>query len=112
ALVVFGSGGWLFGWNQTWAEADAPPAPNEISAVKDLYRFDDRLIELRKRLGIKNALILVKPCGIWQSWGCYAAVYPRNDIGLDGDVVWALYREGKNEETVHAFPNRTAYVAD
>jgi hypothetical protein len=112
ALIIWGSGGWLFGWNHTWAEPDSPQVPNELKYVRDLYRFDDRLIELRKRQHLTNALILVKVCGIWESWGCYAAVFPRNDVGLDGDVVWALYRTDHNEEVIKAFPGRDVYIAD
>ena len=51
-------GSWLFKFNTTWEEADAPQVQNTLDSVKDLYKFDDRLIEIEKKLKLQNALVL------------------------------------------------------
>jgi hypothetical protein len=112
ALVIWGSGSWLFKTNTTWEEADAPQVQNTLESVKDLYKFDDRLIEMEKQLKLQNALVLVPPCGVYESWGCYATVFLKNSLTYDGRVVWARYDRDLNDRTVAAFPGRTVWVMD
>jgi hypothetical protein len=111
-LVLWGAGSWLFKINTTWEEADAPQVQNTLDSVKDLYKFDDRLIEIEKKLKLQNALVLVPPCGAYQSWGCYATVFLKNNATFDGRVVWARYDKDLNDRTVAAFPGRTVWVMD
>lgn len=112
ALVIWGSGSWLFKFNTTWEEADAPQVQNTLDSVKDLYKFDDRLIEMERKLKLQNALVLVPPCGVYQSWGCYATVFLKNNVNFDGRVVWARYDKDLNDRTVAQFPGRTVWVMD
>jgi hypothetical protein len=112
ALVVYGSGSWLFKTNTAWEESDAPQVQNTLDSVKDLYKFDDRLIEIEKKLRLQNALVLVTTCGEFESWGCYATVFLKNTVDYDGRIVWARFDPDLNERTIAAFPGRTVWVAD
>ena len=111
-LVVAGTGGWLFGWNKTWLEADVPQVQAELADVRDFFDIDDRLVKLGRELDLENALVLVQPCGFFQSLACYGTVFLENSVAFDGDVVWARYITGRNAEIVAAFPGRAVYVAD
>ena len=111
-LVVWGTGGWLFGWHKDWTELDVPQVQNNLSEVEFIYGFDDRLLKLEKLLKPKNALILVKSCGRYNGFGCYNTVWDRNTVNFDGNVVWAHYDEETNAEVIASFPGRTVYVAD
>jgi hypothetical protein len=70
------------------------------------------LIELEKQLKPENALILVKPCGNYNSFACYNTVFDRNSIEFDSSVLWARYMPELNEDLIAAYPGRTVYVAD
>jgi 4-amino-4-deoxy-L-arabinose transferase-like glycosyltransferase len=108
ALVLYGSGGWLFGWAE---EENSPLVPYEASAIEGLFGVDDRLVRLADDIELENALVLVKPCGFFKSPACYGSVFLRNQPDFDGKVVWAHYDETFNAETIAAFPGRTVYVA-
>jgi hypothetical protein len=109
ALVVWGSGGWLFGWH---AAQDSPNMPTRASEISGVFGVDDRLVTLaHDHPELHNALVLVQPCSFFASPHCYGSVFLRNGIGFDGDVVWARYITGTNAETVAAFPGRAVYVA-
>ncbi len=113
ALVIWGTGGWLFSWHEDeWTEVDVPQVQASMWEVGFIYGFDNRLIELEKRLKPENALILVKPCGNYNSFACYNTVFDRNSIGFDSSVLWARYIPELNQETIAAYPGRTVYVAD
>jgi hypothetical protein len=107
-LVVYGTGGWLFGWTH---EREAPLVPAEASAMQGLFGVDARLDVLANQMDLHDALVLVKPCGPFDSPACYGSVFLRNLPSFDGDVVWALYNESLNAETISAYPGRTVYVA-
>jgi hypothetical protein len=111
-LIVDGTGGWLFGWNKDWLEVHVPQVQNEISAVRDLYGFDNRLLELEAEMDLENALVLVRPCGFFEdNLGCYDTVFNDNTLDFDGDVVWARYVPELNESLIAAYPGRDVYVA-
>lgn len=110
-LVLQGSGGWLLGWSDTWRESDVPLVPQEPRAMRGLFGVDARLLRLAEGAGLKDALVLVKPCGFFQSLACYGPTFLENDIDFDGEVVWARYIPGRNAEIIAAFPGRTVYVA-
>ena len=107
-LVIWGSGGWLFGWH---AVQESPNLPYRASAIDGVFGVDTRLDRLARETGLENALVLVEPCGFFRSSHCYGSVFLRNSIDFDGDVVWALYIDGENERTIAAFPGRNVYVA-
>ena len=107
-LVIWGSGGWLFGWH---ADQDSPNLPDRASAIDGVFGVDTRLDRLARKTDLENALVLVEPCGFFRSSNCYASVFLRNTIDFDGNVVWALYIDGENERTIAAFPGRDVYVA-
>jgi hypothetical protein len=113
ALVLWGAGGWLLGWHEDeWTELDVPQVQASLAEVDFIYGFDNRLIELEKQLKPRNALILVKPCGNYNSFACYNTVFDRNSLNFDGSVLWARYIPELNQETIAAYPGRTVYVAD
>jgi hypothetical protein len=108
ALVIWGSGGWLFGWN---AVQDSPNLPYRASAIDGVFGVDTRLDRLAEETDLENALVLVEPCGFFESSHCYGSVFLRNSIDFDGDVVWARFIRGENAATIAAFPGRDVYVA-
>jgi hypothetical protein len=108
ALVIWGSGGWLFGWN---AVQSSPNLPYRASAIDGVFGVDTRLDRLASQTDLENALVLVEPCGFFRSSHCYGSVFLRNSIDFDGSVVWARYIEGENAATIAAFPGRDVYVA-
>jgi len=108
-LVVWGGGGWLFGWH---GAQDSPNLPTRASELNGVFGIDDRLDKLADRTPLDNALVLVKPCGFFESVHCYGTVFLRNDLDFNGNVVWARYIKGRNEEIVAAFPGRQVYVAN
>jgi len=110
-LVVYGTGGWLTGADRGWDVWNAHLIPNSPQQMKQLFGVDDRVIEAADRTPLHRALVLVEPCGFFRSANCYGSVFLRNDIHFDGDVVWARYVEGRNEEIIAAFPGRAVYVA-
>ena len=113
ALVFYGSLGWLLGWHEDqWTELDVPQVQASLAEVEFIYGFDGRLVELEERLKPENALILVKPCGNYNSFACYNTVFDRNSIDFDSSVLWARYIPELNEDTIAAYPGRTVYVAD
>src|SRR5690606_26449054 len=107
-LVAYGSGGWLFGWAE---EQNAPLVPHQASAKKGLFGVDDRLGNLADEMALTNALVLVRPCGFFDSRVCFGSVFLRNQPDFDGEVVWAFYDEELNDQTIAAFPGRSVYVA-
>ena len=107
-LVLWGSGGWLFGWRDA---QDSPNLPTRASEIDGVFGIDDRLDLLADRTPLHNALVLVKPCGFFESVHCYGTVFLRNDLDFNGNVVWARYIAGRNQEIVDAFPGREVYVA-
>jgi hypothetical protein len=112
-LVIWGTGGWLVGWHEDeWSELDVPQVQASLAEVEFIYGFDNRLIELEKRLKPTNALILVKPCGNYNSFACYNTVFDRNSLNFDSSVLWARYIPEMNQEIIDAYPGRTVYVAD
>jgi hypothetical protein len=105
ALVIWGGGGWLLNWRQT----EDSFVPQGAAAVDGVFGVDNRLSKLADDADLDHALVLVQcPGGTW----CYAPVMVRNSADFDGDVVWALYLEGRNHEIIAAFPGRTVYVAN
>lgn len=107
-LTVYGSGGWAFGWTN---QSEAPLIPHEAAAIEGLFGVDNRLDRLADEMDLENALVLVRPCGFFNSPACYGSVFLRNLPSFDGPVVWARYDERLNAETIAAFPGRTVYVA-
>jgi Dolichyl-phosphate-mannose-protein mannosyltransferase len=111
-LIVDGTGGWLFGWNKDWLEVNVPQVQNEIGALRNVYGFDNRLLELEAKMDLSNALVLVRPCGFFEdNIGCYDTVFNENSLDFGGDVVWARYVPELNERVIEAFPGRAVYVA-
>ena len=76
-----------------------------------LFGVDDRLDALADEMALENALVLVRPCGFFDSFVCYGSVFLRNLPDYDGEVVWALFDEDLNADTMAAFPGRDVYVA-
>jgi len=109
-LVVYGGGGWLLGWNERWLERDVPEVPNTLASLRRYYGFDERLADLKKKMGLENALVLVPPCYPQQSLGCYATVFLENDLDYDGDVVWARYVPELSEQLIQYYPGRSVYL--
>jgi len=109
-LVVYGAGGWLLGWNQRWLERDVPEVPNTLASLRRYYGFDERLIDLKEKMGLENALVLVPPCYPQQSLGCYATVFLDNDLDYRGDVVWARYVPELSDQLIQAYPGRNVYL--
>lgn len=107
-LIGWGTGGWLFGWNQ---EQDSPNVPYQAEEMDGVFGVDDRLASLADNMDLQNALVLVKPCGFFRSSHCFGSVFLRNNVDFDGDVVWLYYVEDQVEETIEAFPGRDVYVA-
>jgi hypothetical protein len=107
-LTVYGTGGWLFGWTD---QREAPLIPHKAAAMDGLFGVDNRLDALANEMDLENALVLVRPCGPFNSPACYGSVFLRNLPDFDGNVVWARYDERLNAETIAAFPGRTVYVA-
>jgi len=108
-IVAAGGGSWLLGWHSL---EDAAEIPTRVEELEPLFEVDDRLADLADRTPLDNALVLVKPCGFFVSIHCYGSVFIRNDVDFDGDVVWARYVEGRNQEIIRAFPGRKVYVAN
>jgi Dolichyl-phosphate-mannose-protein mannosyltransferase len=116
-LIADGTGGWLFGWNKDWLERNVPQVQNEINGLRDIGGYDNRLVERAAEMNLKNALVLVRPCG--QSavvppraiFGCYGTVFIENSVDFNGDVVWAMYAPERNEQVIEAYPGRDVYVA-
>jgi hypothetical protein len=116
-LIADGTGGWLFGWNKDWLEADVAFVPNEINGTRDILGYDNRLLERADEMDLENALVLVQPCGAYSagfplaSLGCYGTVFIENSVDFNGDVVWASYATDWNEQLIGAYPGRDVYVA-
>jgi len=108
ALLVWGSGSWLFGWRP---HEDAVSIPTRLDELEAIFEVDSRLADLADRTPLDNALVLVKPCGFFASGHCYGSVFVRNSVDFQGRVVWARYVEGRNQEIISAFPGRKVYVA-
>ena len=88
-----------------------PTCPTRASEIDGVFGIDDRLDKLADRTPLENALVLVKPCGFFESVHCYGTVFLRNDLDFNGNVVWARYIAGRNAEIIAAFPGRKVYVA-
>jgi Dolichyl-phosphate-mannose-protein mannosyltransferase len=116
-LIVDGTGGWLFGWNKDWSEADLAFVPNEINGLQGILGYDDRLVDRADEMDLKNALVLVQPCSTYAagfplaSLGCYSTVFIENSVDFNGEVVWATYATEWNERLIEAYPGRDVYVA-
>ncbi|HEX5140877.1 MAG TPA: hypothetical protein VFX19_08030, partial [Dehalococcoidia bacterium] len=108
-LFVIGSGGWLFNKNDP---QDLALVPYQANAIRGVFDVDDRLARLADETDLHNALVLVKPCGVFSSIHCYGTVFIRNNITFDGDVVWMRYEEGRVDEAIAAFPGREVYIAN
>jgi hypothetical protein len=108
ALVVYGSGGWILGWQPAW---NTPLVPGDVRGLDGIFGVDNRLDRLADETELENALVLVKPCGFFASPVCYGSVFLRNPTTFDGAVVWARYLPERNAEIIAAFPGRTVYVA-
>jgi hypothetical protein len=116
-LIADGTGGWLFGWNQSWDEADAPQIQNDLSDLQDVSGYDNRLPKLADEMHLKNALVLLEPCGEFDIdgpqtiFGCYGTVFNENSVDFSGDVVWAMYSPELNGDVIEAYPDREVYIA-
>ena len=110
-LIVYGTGGWLVGADRGWDVWNAHLIPNSPLQMKQLFGVDDRLVKVADETPLHQALVLVEPCGFFRSANCYGSVFLRNDIHFDGDVVWARYVEGHEDQIIAAFPGRRVYVA-
>jgi hypothetical protein len=111
-LIVEGGGGWLLGWNDDWSDHEAHLVPHDAAAVRTVFDTDGRLGELADRMQLKDALVLVQPCGFFRSPHCYGSVFLRNGIDFDAGVVWARFIPERNAAIIAAFPGRRVYVAD
>lgn len=107
-LIAWGTGGWLFGWNEV---QDSPNVPYRADAIDGVFGIDNRLDELADSLELENALVLVEPCGFFQSSNCFGSVFLRNNVDFDSDIVWLYYLKDRHEETIAAFPGRDVYIA-
>lgn len=110
-LVIDGTGGWLIGWNDRWNEEDVPQVQNEVSQLRGIYGVDNSFVEIARSQKIHNALILVRPCGNFASVACYSSVFLENNVAYNGDIVWARWIAGRNQDIIEAFPGRRVYVA-
>ena len=111
ALVINGTGGWLFGWNRAWHEADVMHAQHNLEAVRNIWGLDDRLQRLAREMELGNALVLVPEISN-EGVPLYLTVALNNSLNFNGDIVWARYIEGRNHEVIDAFPGRRVYIAD
>lgn len=107
-LIVWGSGGWLFGWAKP---QESPLIPYEAAGKERLFGVDARLDRLADEVELENALVLVEPCGFFRSSACYGSVFLRNLPDFDGDVVWARYMPDRLDDLRAAFPGRDLYIA-
>jgi hypothetical protein len=112
ALVINGTGGWLFSWNTSWLEEDIPEVQNDVDEVYGIFGMDDRLLRMVDAANLKNALVLVKTCGFFDGINCYTAVALENNLDYNGNIVWARYIEGEVRDVVDVYPGRKVYVAD
>lgn len=111
-LVVYGTGGWLFGkWEPSWNELNVPLVPESPAAMRHLFGVDNRLDVLAGNKELHYALVLVRPCGFFQSNNCYGSVFLKNSLDFNGDVVWARYIPGRAHEVIEAYPGRKVYIA-
>jgi hypothetical protein len=110
-LIVYGTGGWLTGADRGWDVWNAHLIPNSPQQMKQLFGVDDRLVKVADETPLHKALVLVEPCGFFRSANCFGSVFLRNDIHFDGDVVWARYVQGYEDQIIAAFPGRRVYVA-
>ena len=108
AFAAEGSASWLLNRK---APEDSWNVPYQASAVTGVFGVDDRLDKLANEVELHNALVLVMPCSFFESNHCYGSVFLRNMPDFDGDVVWARYIEGRNNEIIAAYPGREVYVA-
>ena len=111
-LVVYGTGGWLIGADRGWDVWNAHLIPNSPQQMKQLFGVDDRLVKVADATPLHRALVLVEPCGFFRSANCYGSVFLRNDIHFDGDVVWARYVEGHEDQIIAAFPGTAGVCGD
>ena len=111
-FIIKGSGGWLFGWNDSWSDYEAHLVPNTAAAVAPVFEVDNRLDLLARKTKLDNALVLVKPCGFFAGVHCYGTVFLRNNLEFDGNVVWARFIPERNAEIIAAFPGRDVYIAN
>jgi hypothetical protein len=85
--------------------------------VRELSGYDNRLVELADEMDLRNALVLLQPCG--ESvihapraiLGCYGTVFVENSVDFNGNVVWARYAPELNGRVIEAYPGRDVYVA-
>jgi hypothetical protein len=107
-LVIYGSGGWLTGLAKN---QNSPLVPYQANAIEGLFGVDDRLNRVAEEADLKDALVLVEPCGFYGSYVCYGSVFLRNLPDFRGDVVWALDLPETNAALIAAYPGRDVYVA-
>jgi Dolichyl-phosphate-mannose-protein mannosyltransferase len=116
-LIVDGTGGWLFGWNNDWLERNIPQVQNDIHGLRDIGGYDNRLEERAAELDLNDALVLLQPCSESAVvapraiFGCYGTVFIENSVDFNGDVVWAMYAPEWNDRLIAAYPGRDVYVA-
>jgi hypothetical protein len=98
--------GWMLGKHFDTPKNDY--APRTISELKGFNGADDRLLRKVDKMGLHNALVLVKACPNWQ---CYGSVFWKNDTDFEGDVVYARdVREMR--AALGSYLDRRIYIAD
>ena len=106
ALVAASALGWLLS-SSTHAPGFAMPA--SARSFEGFHRLDDRLSWEADRLGLHDAIVVVRTCD--QVRFCYLSVFLENDLSLNGDVVWVYDLGDQNPRVFEAYPCRTIYYA-
>ncbi len=104
-LIGTSISGWLLSRDAAWSSDFVPP--NAIS-LQGFNQSDGRLVKLIEHAHLKNALVLVEPCTVWN---CYGSVFDLNSPALDGDVVIARDVAERRAELFAAYPERRVYLA-
>lgn len=108
-LVVYGTGGWLFGFRHGWEQRNMPFVPQTASGMRDIMGMQDRLVKLSKDEDLDNALVIVDACDGW--WSCYGSVFWLNAPDFNGNVVWAKDVGERTADVIAAYPGRKVYYA-
>jgi hypothetical protein len=105
SLVAASAMGWLL----SSAVHSRVPAPASARDIIERRPVDGRLGEEADRLDLQNALVIVQPCDLVRY--CYLSVFLRNNIHLDGNVVWAYQVGATHDALVRLYPCRSLYLA-
>jgi hypothetical protein len=106
ALVGSSLYSWLFGQRPGWSVLYVPAEPSEL---RDFNNTDDRIATMVEQGRLHDALVLVETC---PHWYCYGSVFWRNNVSVDGTIVYAKDLPEQNAALFAAYPDRRVFVAD